>query len=146
MSNLERLARDAAPHLLSILRIMAALLLLQHGTQKMLGFPPMPPGRSMPEFLTLIWFAGLIELVGGVLLAIGLFSRATAFILSGELAFAYWIGHAPRGFLPIVNAGELAALYFFVFLYLAAAGPGPWSVDRLWNRRERDADAFALRP
>ena len=146
MSNLERLARDAVPHLLSVLRIMAALLLLQHGTQKMLGFPPMPPGRSAPEFLTLIWFAGVIELIGGVLLAIGLFSRATAFILSGELAFAYWIGHAPRGFLPIVNAGELAALYCFVFLYLAAAGPGPWSVDRLLNRREREADAFALRP
>ena len=142
MSTLERLARDAAPHLLSLLRIMAALLLLQHGTQKLLGFPPMPPGRSAPEFLTLIWFAGVIELIGGVLLAIGLFSRATAFILSGELAFAYWIGHAPRGFLPIVNAGELAALYCFVFLYLAAAGPGPWSVDRLLNRREREVGRF----
>src|SRR5215208_3155645 len=120
MSNVERMARDAAPHLLSLLRIMAALLLLQHGTQKLLG---------------LYWFAGMIELVGGVLLALGLFSRTTAFILSGELAFAYWMGHAPRGFLPIVNAGELAALYCFVFLYLAAAGPGPWSVDRLLSNR-----------
>ena len=135
MSNLERYAHTAAPYLLSVLRIMAALLLLQHGTQKLLGFPPMPPGRSAPEFLTLIWFAGFLELVGGVLLALGLFSRTTAFILSGELAFAYWIGHAPRGFLPIVNAGELAALYCFVFLYLAAAGPGPWSVDRLLSNR-----------
>ena len=136
MSSLDRLCRDAAPHLLSLLRIMAALLLLQHGTQKLLGFPPLPPGRSGPEFLTLIWFAGVIELIGGVLLAIGLFSRATAFILSGELAFAYWIGHAPRGFYPLLNAGELAALYCFVFLYLAAAGPGPWSLDRLlWRRR-----------
>jgi uncharacterized membrane protein YphA (DoxX/SURF4 family) len=71
-----------------------------------------------------------------VLLTFGLFSRTTAFILSGELAFAYWIGHAPRGFLPLVNAGELAALYCFVFLYLAAAGPGPWSVDRLLSNRE----------
>jgi putative oxidoreductase len=135
MSNLERLAIRAAPHLLSLLRIMAALLLLQHGTQKLLGFPPMPPGRSAPELLTLIWFAGVIELVGGALLAIGLFSRTTAFILSGELAFAYWIGHAPRGFFPILNAGELAALYCFVFLYLAAAGPGSWSVDRLLSDR-----------
>ena len=75
-------------------------------------------------------------LVGGVLLALGLFSRPVAFILSGELAVAYWMGHAPRGFMPIVNAGELAVLYSFVFLYLAAAGPGPWSLDRaLWGRR-----------
>jgi putative oxidoreductase len=136
MPSLDRLCRDAAPHLLSLLRVMAALLLLQHGTQKLLGFPPPPPGRAGPEFLTLIWFAGVIELVGGVLLAVGLFSRATAIVLSGELAFAYWLGHAPRGFYPILNAGELAALYCFVFLYLAAAGPGPWSLDRLlWRRR-----------
>ena len=139
MSSLEQFARTTAPHLLSVLRIMAALLLLQHGMQKLLGFPPMPAGRSAPEFLTLIWFAGLLELVGGLLLAVGLFSRTTAFILSGELAFAYWIGHAPRGFLPIVNAGELAAFYCFVFLYLAAAGPGPWSVDRLLSDRASDA-------
>ena len=135
MSNIERMARNAAPHLLSVLRIMAALLLLQHGTQKLLGFPPMPAGRASPEFMTMIWFAGAIELVGGVLLALGLFSRTTAFILSGELAFAYFIGHAPRGFFPIVNAGELAALYSFVFLYLAAAGPGPWSLDRVMGKR-----------
>jgi putative oxidoreductase len=120
---------------------LAALLLLQHGTQKMLGFPPMPPGRSAPEFLTLIWFAGLIELVGGVLLAIGLFSRTTAFILSGQLAFAYWMGHAPRGFYPILNGGELAALYCFVFLYLAAAGPGPWSLDRMLGQRDFPASS-----
>ncbi len=136
MSSLERLAHNAAPHLLSLLRVMAALLLLQHGTQKLLGFPSMPAGRSAPEFLTLIWFAGVIELVGGTLLALGLFSRPVAFILSGELAVAYWMGHAPRGFMPIVNAGELAVLYSFVFLYLAAAGPGPWSLDHaLWGRR-----------
>ncbi len=136
MPRLERFARDAAPYLLSVLRIMAALLLLQHGTQKLLGFPPMPPGRSGPEFLTLIWFAGVIELVGGALLAIGLFSRITAFILSGELAFAYWIGHGPQGFFPIFNGGELAALYSFVFLFLVAAGPGPWSVDALLGGRD----------
>ena len=123
---------------------MAALLLLQHGTQKLLGFPPMPPGRSAPEFLTLIWFAGVIELVGGILLAVGLFSRTAAFILSGQLAFAYWIGHAPRGFFPIQNTGELAALYSFVFLYLAAAGPGPWSIDHVVSRRNRDRLSLEL--
>ena len=144
MSSLDRFCRDAAPHLLSMLRIMAALLLLQHGTQKLLGFPPLPTGRSAPEFLTLIWFAGAIELVGGVLLAIGLFSRATAFILSGELAFAYWLSHASRGFYPILNAGELAALYCFVFLYLAAVGPGPWSLDRLLWRQYDGVEASKL--
>jgi putative oxidoreductase len=137
MSNVDRLSRSAAPYLLSLLRVMAALLLLQHGTQKLLGFPAMAPGRTGPEFMSLIWFAGMLELVGGALLALGLFSRTAAFVLSGELAFAYWMGHAPRGFFPIVNAGELAALYAFVFLYLAAAGPGPWSIDRLiGNRRD----------
>ena len=144
MSSLDRLCRDAAPHLLSLLRVMAALLLLQHGMQKLLGFPPLPPGRSAPEFLTLIWFAGIIELIGGVLLAIGLFSRATAFILSGELAFAYWLSHASRGFYSILNAGELAALYCFVFLYLAAAGPGTWSLDRLLWRQYDGVEASKL--
>ena len=142
MSSLDRLCRDAAPHLLSLLRIMAALLLLQHGTQKLLDFPARAVGRAAPEFLSLIWWAGAIELVGGILLAIGLFSRATAFVLSGELAFAYWIGHAPRGFYPILNGGELSALYCFVFLYLAAAGPGPWSLDRLLRRRRQGDEAM----
>jgi putative oxidoreductase len=137
MSSLDRLGRVAAPYLLSVLRIMSALLLLQHGTQKLLDFPARAAGRAAPEFLSLVWWAGALELGGGVLLAIGLFSRPVAFILSGELAFAYFIGHAGRGFFPILNAGELAALYCFVFLYLAAAGPGPWSLDRLlWERRD----------
>jgi putative oxidoreductase len=135
MSSLERLGAAAAPHLLSVLRIMSSLLLLQHGTQKLLDFPARAAGRAAPEFLSLIWWAGAIELVGGILLAIGLFSRPVAFILSGELAFAYFIGHAGRGFFPILNAGELAALYCFVFLYLAAAGPGPWSLDRSMAER-----------
>jgi putative oxidoreductase len=135
MSSLERLGAAAAPHLLSVLRIMSSLLLLQHGTQKLLDFPARAAGRAAPEFLSLIWWAGTIELVGGILLAIGLFSRPVAFILSGELAFAYFIGHAGRGFFPILNAGELAALYCFVFLYLAAAGPGPWSLDRSMAER-----------
>ena len=146
MKDLNRLCREAAPYLLSLLRIMSALLLLQHGTQKLLDFPARAAGRAAPEFLSLIWWAGAIELVGGVLLAVGLFSRPVAFILSGELAFAYFIGHAGRGFFPILNAGELAALYCFVFLYLAAAGPGPWSLDRLVSERRDDAVTPAAVP
>jgi len=115
------------PYILSLLRIMAALLLMQHGTQKLLGFPP--SARPGPEFLSLIWFAGAIELVGGLLLLLGLFTHAVAFILSGELAFAYFIRHQPRAFYPIQNGGNLAILYCFVFLYLFFAGPGPWSID-----------------
>jgi putative oxidoreductase len=125
------LARTARPYLLSLLRIMAALLLLQHGMQKLLGFPPLPPGREAPDVFALSWFAGVIELFGGALLAVGLFSRPVAFLLSGLTAFAYWIAHAPRDFHPVLNGGELAALYCFVFLYLAGAGPGPWSLDRM---------------
>ena len=131
MSNVERMARDAAPHLLSLLRIMAALLLLQHGTQKLLGFPP---GRAAPELLSLYWFAGMIELVGGVLLALGLWTRPIAFILSGEMAFAYFIGHAPRNFFPVLNGGENVVLFCFVFLYLFATGAGPFSADALLRR------------
>jgi putative oxidoreductase len=135
MSNVERMARDAAPHLLSLLRIMAALLLLQHGTQKLLGFPP---GRAAPELLSLYWFAGMIELVGGVLLALGLFSRTTAFILSGELAFAYWMGHAPRGGEIKEHEGVQRGEFAPVEDREEAAGPGPWSVDRMISGRRTD--------
>jgi putative oxidoreductase len=109
---------------------MAALLLLQHGLSKFFGFP-MP--MNAPAMFSLYWFAGVIEIVGGGLLLIGLFSRWAAFILSGELAFAYFLGHAPKGFFPLTNQGEVAVLFCFVFLYLAAAGPGPWSVDASRN-------------
>jgi len=123
---------DWTPRLLSVLRIAAAFLFVEHGTQKWLAFP-VP--RSTP---TVLWslggMAGVLELVGGVLLLFGLFTRPVAFVLSGLMAFAYFIAHAPRGFWPIVNGGELAALYCFVFLYLAVAGGGSWSVDR-WVRR-----------
>ena len=121
------------PQLLSVLRIVAAFLFVEHGLQKWLAFP-VP--RSSPTILwSLIGVAGLLELFGGLLLFLGLFTRPVAFLLSGLMAFAYFIAHAPRGFWPIVNGGELAALYCFVFLYLAAAGGGPWSVDR-WVRRQ----------
>jgi putative oxidoreductase len=114
--------------LLSVLRIMSGLLLLQHGTAKYLNFP-IHERMNNASPMTLGGFAGILELVGGILLIIGLFTRPVAFILSGTMAFAYFIAHAPQGFYPILNQGELAALYCFVFLYLAAAGGGSWSVD-----------------
>lgn len=118
-----------APHVLSLLRIAAALLLLQHGTTKVLGFPVTQ--MSGISLTSLPGIAGIIELVGGALLLIGLFSRPVAFILSGMTAVAYFLVHAPQSFFPILNGGELAALYSFVFFYLTFAGPGPWSVDAL---------------
>ena len=126
--------RPYAPQLLSVLRIMSALLVLQHGTTKYLNFPVGPMNNASP--MTMGGAAGLIELVFGVLLVIGLFTRLSAFILSGMTAVGYFYAHAPRGFFPILNGGELAALYSFVYLYLAAAGGGPWSADRLWRRSD----------
>jgi putative oxidoreductase len=121
--------RPYAPQLLSILRIMSGLLVLQHGTAKFLNFPVFPTMNNASP-TTMSGAAGLIELVFGALLVIGLFTRLSAFILSGLCAVAYFYAHAPGGLYPLVNRGELAALYSFVFLYLAAAGGGPWSVDR----------------
>ena len=123
------LASEWAPRLLSVLRIVTALIFFAHGTQKLFGFPPRASGMG-PEMFSLIWFAGVMELVGGVLLLIGLFTRPVAFLVSGEMAFAYWIAHAPRSPFPVLNGGDAAILYCFVFLYLAAAGGGAWSVDR----------------
>ena len=124
-----------APRLLSLLRIVTGLLFMEHGMQKLLGFPPSP--MPMPEAFTLLWVAGVLELVGGFLILIGLLTRPIAFILAGEMAFAYWMGHAPRSFYPAVNMGDAAILYCFVFLYLSAAGPGPWSVDASFVRGHR---------
>ena len=115
--------------LLSVLRIVAAFMFMAHGGQKLLGFPVAASHPFQP--FTLGGCAGMLELFGGILLLIGLFTRPVAFILSGEMAFAYFLSHAPHGFWPLVNRGELAALYSFVFLYLAVAGGGRWSVDRL---------------
>ncbi|CAO4135530.1 DoxX family protein [Methylorubrum extorquens] len=121
-----------APRVLSILRIVAALIFLEHGTQKILGFPAHP---NPPALLSLSGIAGLMELVGGTLLLIGLFSRPVAFLLSGEMAFAYFLAHAPKSFFPVLNGGDAAILYCFVFLYVAFAGPGPWSLDAQQERR-----------
>jgi putative oxidoreductase len=126
--------RPYESRLLSVLRIMSGLLLLQHGTTKYLNFPAGPMNNASP--LTMSGFAGILELIGGVLLVIGLFTRPVAFVISGMCAVAYFYAHAPRGFFPILNGGELAALYSFVFLYLAAAGGGPWSVDKALLEKE----------
>lgn len=121
-----------AAQLLSVLRIMSGLLLLQHGTTKYLSVPPGPMNNASP--MTMGGAAGIFELVGGVMLVLGFFTRPVAFVLSGVMAIAYFYAHAPRGFYPILNGGELAAFYCFVFLYLAAAGGGAWSVDRMMKR------------
>ena len=120
------------PRILSVMRMVTAFLFMQHGGQKLLGFPV--PQRSEFDLLSLSGVAGVLELFGGFLVLIGLFTRPTAFLLSGLMAFAYFIAHAPRGFWPIANAGELAALYCFVFLYLSVAGGGEWSLDRVRHR------------
>jgi putative oxidoreductase len=115
-----------APQTYALLRIVAGFLFLWHGSQKLIGFPSgMPAG--VPGFVT--WVAGPIELVGGLLVMIGLLTRWAAFLCSGLMAFAYWLAHGTKALLPILNEGELAALYCFVFLFIAANGPGIWSVD-----------------
>jgi len=118
-----------APRLLSVLRIVSALVLLQYGMTKVLGFPQTQMSGVSLAGLSLPGVAGIIELVGGALLLVGLFTRPTAFVLSGLMACAYFISHAARDFFPVNNGGNLAIILCFVFLYLFVAGPGPWSVD-----------------
>ncbi|ACI92262.1 DoxX [Afipia carboxidovorans OM5] len=122
------------PQLLSVLRIMAGLEILQHGTAKLLGFPALPNFANL-QIMSLSGIAGIIELIGGALFVLGLFTRPTAFILSGLTAAAYFIAHAGKSFYPIANGGELAVLYCFVFLYFVAAGPGPWSLDAIRGKK-----------
>jgi putative oxidoreductase len=119
-----------APRLLSILRIVAALIFMAHGTQKILGFP----AGASPAMFSLPWIAGILELFGGALLVLGLFVRPVAFVLSGLMACAYWIAHAPKSFFPVLNGGDAAILYCFVFLYFVAAGGGVWSLDNLMRK------------
>jgi putative oxidoreductase len=124
-----------APRVLSILRIIAAFLYIWHGTQKFFGFPgtgtPAPP----LDLMTLRGASAVLEVFGGALLLAGLFTRPVAFVLSGHMAFAYFIAHAPQNFWPILNRGELAIMFCFVFLYLSVAGGGPWSLDALFRRK-----------
>ena len=124
------------PRILAVLRIVTAYLFLQHGTAKLLGVPAVEAFKAGVPLMSMGGIAGLIEIVGGVLMLIGLFTRPTAFILSGQMAFAYFIGHASRGntLLPMLNGGELAVMWCFVFLYFAVAGAGAWGVDGLRRR------------
>jgi len=122
-----------APQALSLLRIVAALIFLLHGSSKLLGFPPSE--MPMPPAMSFMWFGGMLELIGGLMLLVGLLSRPVAFILSGEMAVAYWMFHAPTSTFPSVNGGDAAILFCFVFLYIAAAGPGPWSIDAMLGRK-----------
>ena len=130
--------REWAPQLLSVLRIVLAFLFFQVGSAKWFAFPGaiMPGGGTAPVG-TLAWFAGVLEVIGGTLILLGLFTRPVAFILAGEMAFAYFIGHASQGhwLWPVLNQGTLAVIYCFLFLYISAAGPGPWSVDAALARR-----------
>jgi putative oxidoreductase len=116
------------PRALSVLRIITGLLIIQHGMGKLLGFPAFPAYANV-QLMSLSGAAGVIELIGGALLILGLWTQPVAFILSGEMAFAYFIGHFPKGFHPLINGGTLAALYCFTCLYLSTAGAGPWSLD-----------------
>ena len=122
------------PRLQSILRIVAGGLFMLHGSAKLLHVPHVAQFDNV-QLMSLVGIAGVLELLGGFLLLIGLFTRPVAFILSGEMAVAYFMAHQPRGLLPILNGGELAAIYSFVFLYFAVAGGGPWSVDERGGAR-----------
>ena len=121
-----------SPYLLSLLRIVAAFVYVEHGTQKLFGFPAAFP---MPHLPPLFLAGGIIETFGGALLLIGLFTAPVALILSGEMAVAYFLMHAPHGFWPLANHGEPVVLYCFIFLFLASTGGGPWSVDRHFRSR-----------
>ncbi len=118
-----------APHLLAVLRIVTALLFMQHGLQKLLAFPAASPEGTPPAW-SLVWVAGWIEAAGGALIALGLFTRTMALVASGEMAVAYFMVHAPKNFYPVLNEGDLAVLFCFVFLYVVFAGPGAWSLGR----------------
>lgn len=129
---------SSEPYLRSALRFVAGFLFTLHGAQKIMGaFGGIDGMGTAAPSMSLFWFAGVLELIGGPLIAAGLFTRPVAFVLAGEMAVAYFQTHAPMGFWPITNGGEPAALFCFVFLWLWAAGPGPWSLDRVTSKRLR---------
>ena len=141
MANTDSFSAAWTPRLLSVLRIITGFLLMAHGAQKLFGFLA-PPGMPAATMGSLMWVAGVLEFFGGLLFLIGFFTRPVAFILSGLMAVAYFMSHAPGGFWPLQNKGELAVLYCFVFLFFAVAGGGEWAVDRLIGRgRVAYADA-----
>ena len=123
-----------APRALSVLRIITGLMIVQHGMAKLIGFPAVPSFANLQPF-SMIGAAGFIELIGGALLILGLFTQPAAFIVSGEMAFAYFIAHSPKGFYPLLNGGTLAIMYCFACLYLSTAGAGPWSVDAAMKKQ-----------
>jgi putative oxidoreductase len=131
---MQGLERFSGP-LLSVLRIMSGLLYLEHGMTKLFTFPPTPMFPHPPEALSFFWFAGVLEFVGGILITLGLFTRPVAFILSGQMAVAYFLVHAPHSFFPAVNQGDAAILFCFIFLYFVAAGAGPWSLDATLRKK-----------
>jgi putative oxidoreductase len=132
----DKFALSWAPRALGLLRIVTAFMFIQHGSAKLLHIPHVAAVDGV-QLMSLIGLAGVLELVGGAMLLIGLFTRPVAFILSGEMAFAYFMAHAPRAFLPMLNGGELAVQWCFLFLYFAAAGAGAWSVDGLRSAHSR---------
>jgi putative oxidoreductase len=131
MTSLYASLEKQSPYVLSVLRIVAALLFLQHGLQKYFGFP-----SAGPPMTPLLYVQGVIEIVGGILLLVGAWTRPVAFILAGDMAAAYFMAHFPRSFFPAVNGGDGAVLYCFVFFYIFFAGGGPWSVDRAMLEQE----------
>ncbi|WP_034885239.1 DoxX family protein [Ensifer aridi] len=135
MRQLEFLDRYS-PFALAVLRIVTALIFMEHGTQKLFGFPA-PPEQGMPPLLSIFGIGAVMEFVGGLLILVGLFTRPVAFLLAGEMAVAYWMVHAPQNFFPALNGGDAAILYCFVFLLFVFTGPGAWSVDG--TLRERPA-------
>jgi putative oxidoreductase len=114
--------------MLALMRIVVALIFIEHGTQKLFGFPPSPRGGTV-ELFSLMGLAGALEVFGGLAFLLGAFTRPVAFVLAGEMAFAYFMSHAPRAFFPVLNGGDAAILFCFVFLYFSVAGSGAWSVD-----------------
>jgi putative oxidoreductase len=143
MADLDSFLSRWTPRVLSVMRIVVALLFMQHGAQKLFGFLALP-GAATPPLLSLMGVAGVLEFFGGLLVMLGLFTRPAAFILSGQMAVAYFMAHAPKGFWPIQNKGDLAVIWCFVFLYLAFAGGGEWSLDRAWRKRSSPDSGITL--
>jgi putative oxidoreductase len=131
MRSFDASAEKWRPHVLSLLRIVAALLFLEHGLQKFFGFP-----SAAPPMTPLLYVQGVLEILGGLLLFLGVYTRPVAFVLAGDMAAAYFIAHLPRSFFPAINGGDAAVLFCFVFLFIFFAGGGPWSVDRAVRKQD----------
>jgi putative oxidoreductase len=143
VTNLDSFYQRWTPRLLSVIRIILGFLFMPHGAQKLFGFMA-PPQWSTPPIFSLVGIAGALEFFGGLLILLGLFTRPVAFILSGLMAVGYFMVHAPQGFWPLQNKGELAVIYCWLFLFLSVAGGGDWSLDRLLFRRSRTAGDYRM--